>query len=98
MIAPLFAALDATSLAFGSVSAIQASNQNGMALANGVTGRETMGQVAALGSIDRFMALQGAAAQSNYLAAIAMQEGAGTLQKKNSEQRARMIANGALFV
>lgn len=97
MVMPLAMSLFATNLAYDSAGVMFGANQARMGLADSVTGGESPASAASLQAQDKALTLQGIQAQTNYQVALAMQEAAQNLQKKNEEQRIRMIQNGALF-
>jgi hypothetical protein len=97
MVMPLITSMFATNLGYNSVATQFGANQSRTALANSVTGGESLGETASLASQDKALTLQGIQAQTNYQVALAMQEGAANLRKKNQEQRERMLQNGSIF-
>ncbi|WP_373531999.1 hypothetical protein [Vampirovibrio sp.] len=97
MITPLIASMFATNLSYGSAATMFGANQSRAALANSATGTASIGESTSLASQDKALSLQGIQAQTNYQVALAMQEGASNLRKKNQELRERMLQNGALF-
>lgn len=94
MITPMAMSMFATNLAYNSAGAMFGVNQSRMALANSAS---PTSDASSLASYDKALALQGAAAQTNYQASQAMFAGAENLKKKNQEQRERMLQNGVLF-
>lgn len=98
MLMPLFASLQAINLRHNSEAAMFASNQGIMNLANSVTGAETPRQLADIASMEKALRFQGIMAQTNYLAAMAMQEQAQKMQQKEMELKRRLMDAGAIYV
>jgi len=70
-----------------------------MALANNAgSAASNPAAVASLASLDKSMALFGAAAKVNYEVGLAMQNSGQSLMKKLNEQRQRLLQAGATFV
>ncbi|MEM0950884.1 MAG: hypothetical protein AAGI66_01920 [Cyanobacteria bacterium P01_H01_bin.74] len=85
-------AMRASALASNSAFRTQGINQARLGLANNAP------QFGATGnSLDKALTLQGIQAQTNYLAAQAMQSGNATARQKDLEQRSRLQADGVLF-
>jgi hypothetical protein len=97
MITPLIASMFATYVSYDSAANRFGTNQSRAALANSATGGESTGETTSLAAQDRALSLQGIQAQTNYQVALAMQEGATSLRKKNQAQRERMLQSGAIF-
>lgn len=97
MITPLIASMFATSLSYDSAATQFGANQSRATLANSATGGESISQITSLAAQDKALSLQGIQAQTNYQVALAMQEGATSLRKKNQAQRERMLQSGVTF-
>jgi len=97
MVMPLIMSMYATSLGYDSAATIFGANQTSMGLANGVTGYESQSEVASLAAQDKALKFAGIQAQTNYQVAMALQDSAQNLRRKNQEQKERMLANGAIF-
>src|ERR1044072_8067889 len=68
------------------------------ALASRATGSERPAETARLARMDRALQIQGAAAQSLYFAALAMQESAQRMQQQEQKLKRRLMDAGAIFV
>lgn len=97
MLMPLMMSLFATNLAHSGATGMFGVNQSRLALANGVTGNESQGDIASLAAQDKALTLQGIQAKTQYEVAQALQDTATRMKKKNEETRQRMLENGVLF-
>ncbi len=97
MVMPLIMSMYATNLGYDSAANMFGANQARLDLANGGTGYESQAGVASLAAQDKALKFAGIQAQTNYQVAMALQDSAQNLRRKNQEQKERMLANGAIF-
>ncbi len=97
MIMPLIMSMYGTALANNSAARMFNVMDAQMGLANSVTGSESPAQVARLAQTDKALQFAGIAAKANYEAALAMQDSAAVMMKRDREQRDRMLQNGVVF-
>lgn len=89
--------LMATARMHGAGARMQNVNEARFGLASQVGANSGSGDVPSLATQDKALTLQGAQAQTNYLVAQAMLEGAQERKQKDQEFRQRLMAAGSLY-
>lgn len=90
--------LQATNLMHNAQQTMFGANRKRMELAGGVTGTESMQDIARLAQVDKAIMLQGLQAQIRFQAAQAMMETAARLRESDKKLDERLRAAGAIFV